>query len=1000
MRLVQSKVKAPALASDSVVRPRLNMLLNELLARHQVVTVAATAGAGKTTAIHHALNSGGVPYSWLSLGQSENDPERLVTHLAASLERRLPGSWALVQAALGSGVSHREAVELLVESLSNESFILVVDNTEVLFGYDDAIDLLGAIGSMLPPGGRLLLAGRTSLPLRFRSPKAPNRVGRLDDRDLALTVTEAEALLKQAEFAELDVEAIVRSTGGWVAGVLLEAQRGEAHVAGLANEEDPLYGYLAAEVLGQVDERVREFLVLTSLLDEVTVKGARALGLAEATSTIALLKSIRLPVQWRQGKSTFRCYPAFHGFLRDQFERHPDRERERARMNLARSLVRSRQFEEAVDLFISLGEVEEARQAAERCIVEVVLRSELEVAERWLDRLGDVQRLSPEFAKAEMLLSLATDNYARGAAVCDRMLNSRGGRRAFADSPELVALSTWLYTHQGRAEAIWDVFSMCRPGSECDIVKYVISGIRNEVRAPGILPELTGSVFDALLMRARYDLGDIGKLLEAEESNPWVAGASAPWKASALLAAGRIAECSDLIKNPDRKSDGGSWLSEFVEPKFIAETGNVELALARLRSRRHATIESGSVYRVIVSLLAEVEIRLQHQTGTETVPQLLNAVASYEAAESFAVLREQRDTLTGLMHLMNNQVDQAVPLLRRAVESMVRGHRMLHLPSAAVYLSEALWRIGEPDEADAAATTALAGAAEQGTNHGLRRALTLFPEVVARRLDAEPSSNSEWSRIARSLPALAKGHALNQGMDLHLIQFGQVGARLNDSHVDLGLRKAHELLALLDEAGPSGLNRQLVLARLFDAGTEKARGAYLRQITLRLRQAIPGLLDAAEGVFRLSSEFTITSEFDRVTSLQRQAASERGPASLGLLTRAIALLDGGEYMPGCNSGWVVDRREALQLMAIDIRAEAAHAAIEAGNLLQADDLAEAVLAVDPYRERMWQTRMQVAAALGDSDGVVRIYRECEAMMATIQARPTRTTSAMLENLRR
>ena len=75
-------------------------------------------------------------------------------------------------------------------------------------------------------------------------------------------------------------------------GVLFEAWQATDHVIGLGGEADPLHGYLATQILDQLDEADAEFLVSTAVLEEVTVPRAEALGLRERP---ARMHSLRRP---------------------------------------------------------------------------------------------------------------------------------------------------------------------------------------------------------------------------------------------------------------------------------------------------------------------------------------------------------------------------------------------------------------------------------------------------------------------------------------------------------------------------------------------------------------------------------------------------------------------------------------------------------------------------------------------------------------------------------
>src|SRR2546423_5718307 len=79
------------------------------------------------------------------------------------------------------------------------------------------------------------------------------------------------------------------------------------------------------------------------------------------------------------------------------------------------------------------------------------------------------------------------------------------------------------------------------------------------------------------------------------------------------------------------------------------------------------------------------------------------------------------------------------------------GH--IERPAAAVYLSEAEWRGGNEEAADAAADLALEVAYAQGSNHILLQGLGDFPAVVSRKIDAELRTDSPWHELGRALMA-------------------------------------------------------------------------------------------------------------------------------------------------------------------------------------------------------------------------------------------------------
>src|SRR6202007_3225850 len=110
--------------------------------------------------------------------------------------------------------------------------------------------------------------GRQDVELDFGSTMF-GRVGVLGERELALTRDEAQELLRRNGDVQVDPDVAIAATGGWLTGVLFEAWRAQPGRASSVGESDPLYGYLASEVLARLDEADTRFLVITSVLDRV-----------------------------------------------------------------------------------------------------------------------------------------------------------------------------------------------------------------------------------------------------------------------------------------------------------------------------------------------------------------------------------------------------------------------------------------------------------------------------------------------------------------------------------------------------------------------------------------------------------------------------------------------------------------------------------------------------------------------------------------------------------
>src|ERR1700722_7811021 len=113
MTPIGAKLRPLPLNSWVASRPRLRRQIAELVNRYPVVSVVATAGSGKTTAVTDALASTKRPVAWLTLDDTEEAAGRLLVHLQHAAAIAVPELPPVVEEALAAGVPHIEAAGYL-----------------------------------------------------------------------------------------------------------------------------------------------------------------------------------------------------------------------------------------------------------------------------------------------------------------------------------------------------------------------------------------------------------------------------------------------------------------------------------------------------------------------------------------------------------------------------------------------------------------------------------------------------------------------------------------------------------------------------------------------------------------------------------------------------------------------------------------------------------------------------------------------------------------------
>jgi LuxR family maltose regulon positive regulatory protein len=262
----------PAVRQPMVRRPRLAEMLDAGV-RRPVTLVCAGPGWGKSTLVaswaETRVTSG--PIAWLTLGPQHNQPRAFWSDFVMALQMAgsVPGGNELEHFDPKPDDTALAQVLTGLETLPRPVVLVLDDFHEV----DDA-RVLGGLAGLLhdpPPALRLILVGRAEPTLPLHRFRAGGDLTEIRARHLAFQAPEAAELpsvhrqqLPAGELAEL-----LDRTGGWVVGLQLLADVLAEHGA-LDNGEVPAVSdYLLREVVTGLPARTRQFLIRTSVPDEV-----------------------------------------------------------------------------------------------------------------------------------------------------------------------------------------------------------------------------------------------------------------------------------------------------------------------------------------------------------------------------------------------------------------------------------------------------------------------------------------------------------------------------------------------------------------------------------------------------------------------------------------------------------------------------------------------------------------------------------------------------------
>jgi LuxR family maltose regulon positive regulatory protein len=282
--LLETKLYVPKPRRGLVARPRLGERLSRG-AESKLTLVSAPAGFGKTTLLAEWLTAppaDGRSVAWLSLDPGDNQPASFWTYLITALQTAAPGVGASALSLVQG--PQPPPIETVLATLLNElgavpDDILLVLNDYHLVDAPDVQDGMAFLLEHLPPQVHLVIVTRADPALPLAGLRARGELVEIRAADLRFTPDEAAAYLNESmglELAARDVAALEGRTEGWIAALQLAALSIQGRddiagfIAGFAGDDRYIVDYLVEEVLHRQPQRVRSFLLETSILARMT----------------------------------------------------------------------------------------------------------------------------------------------------------------------------------------------------------------------------------------------------------------------------------------------------------------------------------------------------------------------------------------------------------------------------------------------------------------------------------------------------------------------------------------------------------------------------------------------------------------------------------------------------------------------------------------------------------------------------------------------------------
>lgn len=379
--LVRAKASPPRPPAGAVTRQHLLAKLTNVT-DSTVIALQAPAGFGKTFLLcqwrDYLLRQGKV-VAWLSVDETD-EPDSLVPYLAFSLHiAGLNMEDTGLLSPTFHGVSIASWVGRLLRTIedSGRPHVLIVDDLERL-PEESARTVMAPLLRSCPRELQLCLAFRHNPGLQLSQFSVRGDLLAISPEDLRFSRQEiARWFADDPDAAQLDT--MLEQTGGWPVALQLMRSAPQADASSSKSYESPpadkdVAAYLREQLLQQLDQPHRDFLLDTSVVDQISIACANAVRDSDDSLPLMLelhekLEGLFSPMQDQD--DVYRLHPLVREFLRFELA-------ERSPTEHAEKCVRAARWFEAS------GRCLEAMRYA-------VLGRNEELAARIFERMGGVQ---------------------------------------------------------------------------------------------------------------------------------------------------------------------------------------------------------------------------------------------------------------------------------------------------------------------------------------------------------------------------------------------------------------------------------------------------------------------------------------------------------------------------------------------------------------------------------------------------------------------------------
>lgn len=1045
--LLRTKFLVPRPRPNLLPRPRLVNWL-EANSDKRLTLLSAPAGYGKTTLLADFINASNRPHAWYTLDAQDSDPTVFLTYLIESLRSMKRAPEALTRAigqtaqslldSAEASISPQRVLTVLINELAERieiPWLIVLDDYHYVAS-PVVHQLVDFLLENLPNGLHIVLSTRVDPPIALARLRARGQLAELRTSSLRFREDEVSKWMGAdlPEHSNESLNLLSEKTEGWVAALQIvrsslsgrDAKDVNAMLSGLSGSQQFVFDYLADEVFKRLPDDIQEFLLRTSILQQMDASACNAVaGVQNAQSTLERLERQNLFVASLDSqKRWYRYHFLFREFLLSRIQRLETESVASLERSAGTHYEAQGELEVAFSHYVNAQDFESAARVVSIFASDYVERGRVEVLNRYLGTMpADVLKANPELllAHGNTLLrlgqtgaavsayedtrsSFATQNDPSG--VCRALtrlaeVNRAQGHYRQAEKLSTEALSFADIGHAARAEALMALAKSVGFLTGMDKGRELAEQAVEEARLAGdSISTLSRANFLQSLGQICWWHGDPQATVRYCQEALQIA----PEEFSPIAAQAYISLVTPYLywRELDKSlqyAERGLQISQTLHlkellPSAYTALGNVLTRMGET-ARAEASLRQGMEIGQQLGLASYEQMmatgflayNLCGQGRVDEARQLAEGVLwsytgnpdTYEAYVCRSVLAD--------VALENGQLDKAETLYTQLIEAGER--RQFRIPLAMVYFGLAYIHLETKRR-------------ESGLEYARKalqlieasRAFQLFldqgirSKVVTEALVQAGAQSPFLERVLENMPVKQAAQvSVKKGYSIQVQCFGNFRVLLNGKEVSQERwvsAKARDLLAYFVTLRGQKAPADKVFDAIWGDKERTSRTAFHTALT-RLRNALktgddsPRLILVEVGEYWLDlARFTIdVDEFDSALAKARVASNLKVRAEW--YERAVDLYR-GEYLQNLYYEWVFPERRRLAQSYLGVLQEIASCHLANQSPKQAIKYIEIAIPLDQLNEDLYCQGMRAYAALNDRANISRLYSDLKLIL--------------------